>query len=72
MKRVEESGNVIRRDQEIDREWNSYKAGRDSALEWARHWNTEKASRSGAFFRTPVLLIDGDIAKLLLSGTRNE
>ena len=52
MKRVEEGENVIRPDQEIDREWNSYKAGRDSALEWARHWNTEKASRSGAFFRT--------------------
>jgi len=43
VKRVEEGENVIRPDQEIDREWNSYKAARDSALEWALEYRDGKS-----------------------------
>ena len=38
--------NVIRHDQEIDLEWNSYKAGRDSTLEWALEYREGKSWRS--------------------------
>ena len=40
---VEEGENAIRPDQEIDREWNSYKVGRDPVLEWALEYREGKS-----------------------------